>query len=186
MDSRIPTLIAASLLLASCGPKANEAAPPAPEPAPATAPVQAPAPAPATPTPAQPAPPAAETPTPADEVTPEAAAEVAREYFALLGAKQYAMALALWGSNAPSKDDLARQRDKYATYEAAVGKPGQQEGAAGSSYIEIPVKVAATLKSGAAEKLAGTVVLRRVNDVPGSTTEQRHWHIYSVDLKPAA
>lgn len=185
MDSRIPTLIAASLLLASCNPKSDEAATPAPQPTPATAPVQASA----APAPAQPARPAAEapeTPTPPDEITPEAAAEVAREYFALLGAKQYPMALALWGSSAPSKNELASQRDKYATYKATVGKPGQQEGAAGSSYIEIPVKVAASLKSGGAEKLAGTVVLRHVNDVPGSTTEQRHWHIYSVDLKPAA
>ena len=178
MDSRIPTLIAASLLLASCGPSANEAAPAAPVPAPTPAALA----------PAQPAPPVAEapeTPTPSDEVTPEAAAEVAREYFALLGAKQYAKALALWGSNAPGTDELAGQRDKYATYEPNVGKPGQQEGAAGSSYIEIPVTVAATLKGGSAEKLTGTVVLRRVNDVPGSTVEQRHWHIYRVDVKPA-
>ncbi|MGE5500364.1 MAG: hypothetical protein ACM3W4_00390 [Ignavibacteriales bacterium] len=186
MDSRTPALIAASLMLACCSPKKAENAPAAPPPEPA--PAAAPAPAPATnatsaeaPAPAE----APDAPTPAGEVTPDVAAGIAREYFALIGAKQYPMALALWGSSAPTKDALAKQYDKYATFDATVGAPGQQQGAAGSSYIEIPVKASATLKSGGAEKLAGTVVLRRVNDVPGSTAAQRHWHIYSVELKPA-
>lgn len=182
MDSRTPALIAASLLLACCSPKKAQNAPAAPPPEPAaapapaanTAPTEAPAP---TQTP--------DTPTPADEVTPDVAAGIAREYFALVGAKAYPMALALWGSNAPGKDDLAKQYDKYAAFDATVGAPGQPEGAAGSSYIEIPVTASARLKSGGMEKLSGTIVLRRVNDVPGSTAAQRHWHIYSVDLKPA-
>jgi hypothetical protein len=194
MDLRAPALIAASLLLANCGPKTAQNAPEAPpiEPAPAASPAPAtvtntappavtptPAPAPATPAPES------DKPTAASEVSPEVAAGIAREYFALIGAKQYPMALALWGSNAPSKAELAEQYDKYATFDAKVGAPGQPEGAAGSSYIEIPVTASAKLKSGGTEKLAGSIVLRRVNDVPGSTQAQRHWHIYRVDLKPA-
>lgn len=189
MESRTPVLIAASLLLACCSPKKAQNAPVAPpaEPAPAAAPAPAANTAPAeTPAPTPPSPAAQpDTPTPPGEVTPDVATSLAREYFALIGAKQYPMALALWGSNAPSKADLAKQYDKYATFDATVGAPGEQQGAAGSSYIEIPVKASAKLKSGGAEKLAGTIVLRRVNDVPGSTAAQRHWHIYSVDLKPA-
>jgi hypothetical protein len=202
MEFRAPALIAASLLLANCSPKPAENAPVAPPPEPAPAAVTAstaeanttpaaetPAPAPSpTPAPApKPSPPAADpnAPTPASEVSPEVAAGIAREYFALLGAQKYPMALALWGSNPPSKADLAKQYDKYASFDAKIGAPGRPEGAAGSSYIEIPVTASAKLKSGGTEKLAGTVVLRRVNDVPGSAQAQRHWHIYRVDLKPA-
>jgi hypothetical protein len=32
----------------------------------------------------------------------------------------------------------------------------------------------------------GSVTLRRVNDVPGSTPEQRLWRITEVELTPAA
>jgi len=189
MESRTPALIAASLLLACCSPKTAENTPAAPPPEPA--PAAAPAPAPTTnAAPAQAPAPAApattpETPTPASEVTPDTAAGIAREYFALIGAKQYSMALALWGSSGPGKAELAKQYDKYASFDAKVGAPGEQQGAAGSSYIEIPVTASAKLKSGEAEKLAGTIVLRRVNDVPGSSAADRHWHIYSVNLKPA-
>ena len=30
---------------------------------------------------------------------------------------------------------------------------------------------------------AADIILRRVNDVPGSTEEQRRWHIERIDLK---
>ena len=53
------------------------------------------------------------------------------------------------------------------------------EGAAGSVFIEVPARVVLE-----PESLAGTVTLRRVNDVPGSTAEQRRWHVYRTDLKP--
>lgn len=185
MDSRLPALIAAALLAASCSPKRNEPAPAAPPPA--SPPAAAPAPAAPAPLP-QPTPAEEATVTPPNEAGPEAAAEVAREYFALLGAKQYGMAWDLWAGEGSAsgvmRGDFANHYTKYATYQATVGKAGQQEGAAGSSYIDFPVKVDATLKSGGAEHLAGTVTLRRVNDVPGSTEAQRHWHIASVDLKP--
>jgi len=186
MDSRLSTLLAAALLAASCSPKQAAPAPAAPLPAPAAAPAQTPAPAPAAvpqPTPAEEA-----SVTPPNEAGPEAAAEVAREYFALLGAKQYAMAWDLWAGEGSAsgvmRGDFANHYTKYATYNATVGKAGPQQGAAGSSYIDFPVKVNATLKSGGAEHMAGTITLRRVNDVPGSTEAQRHWHVQSVDLKP--
>lgn len=60
-----------------------------------------------------------------------------------------------------------------------MGEPGPMEGAAGSIFIEVPARVVLE-----PESLAGTVTLRRVNDVPGSTPEQRRWHIYRTDLKP--
>ena len=65
-----------------------------------------------------------------------------------------------------------------------IGDPGQMEGAAGSSYIDVPLQLTGRTKSGEAVVLAGTGTLRRVNDVPGSTELQRRWHIYRVVLQP--
>jgi hypothetical protein len=57
------------------------------------------------------------------------------------------------------------------------------EGAAGSSYVDIPFRLYGKLTSGGPFDLAGMVTLRRVNDVPGSSEEQRRWHIYKSDLE---
>ena len=56
--------------------------------------------------------------------------------------------------------------------------PGIGEGAAGSLYYTAPV----VLIDGK-ERIAGEVVLRRVNDVPGATAEDLRWHIESHTLE---
>ena len=58
---------------------------------------------------------------------------------------------------------------------------GQMEGAAGSLYYNVPATVTETSD----KELAGTIVLRRVNDVPGATADQLRWHLERVDLQPA-
>lgn len=55
----------------------------------------------------------------------------------------------------------------------AVGK-GDTEGAAGSLYYEAPIVV--DFADGRPSK-RGTIVLRRVNDVPGASEEQLNWRI---------
>jgi hypothetical protein len=55
----------------------------------------------------------------------------------------------------------------------AVGK-GDMEGAAGSLYYEAPLVV--DFGDGKPSK-RGTIVLRRVNDVPGASEEQLNWRI---------
>jgi hypothetical protein len=49
----------------------------------------------------------------------------------------------------------------------------------------VPVLIYGRRKTGEAVHELGEATLRRVNDVPGSTPEQRAWHIYKIDLKPA-
>lgn len=75
--------------------------------------------------------------------------------------------------------DIARAwlEAKYPGRDVEMGEPGAMEGAAGSIYIEIPATVAGP------PALSGTVVLRRVNDVDGSTAEQRRWHVERDTLK---
>jgi hypothetical protein len=132
----------------------------------------------------QPAPPPAATPV--DETSAAAAAKIAERFAGLLEQRRFDEALRMWGDNGQSKDEFAAALDKYATIDATVGKPGDTEGAAGSIYVDVPLTLSGTLKSGGRSRVSGSVSLRRVNDVPGSTAEQRHWHIYATDLKPAA
>jgi hypothetical protein len=124
----------------------------------------------------------------ADLRSPEAAARVLRDYFALVGAGQYQEAFRLWSAD-PAATDLsggafAASFDRYASYRGVVGEPGRVEGAAGSLYVQIPVTVTGTLKSGEDFRQSGTFILRRANDVPGATAEQLQWRIYRADLKP--
>jgi hypothetical protein len=67
-----------------------------------------------------------------------------------------------------------------------IGKLGNSEGAAGSIYVTVPVILYGELENGAKFRRSATVVLRRVNDVPGSTQAQRQWHIQQIDLGPDA
>ena len=46
------------------------------------------------------------------------------------------------------------------------------------------LKVTGALTKGGGFVLEGPVTMRRVNDVDGSTVEQRRWHIESSGLKP--
>ena len=75
------------------------------------------------------------------------------------------------------------QLGKFERIKVKIGDPGQMEGAAGSSYIDVPLQLTGRMK-GEEVALAGTATLRRVNDVPGSTELQRRWHIYRVELQP--
>ena len=63
-----------------------------------------------------------------------------------------------------------------------VDAPGEVEGAAGSMYVTVPVRFQPTSVPGNSRPRHGEVVLRRANDVPGSTAEQRRWRIERIDV----
>jgi hypothetical protein len=123
--------------------------------------------------------------------TPESAqgaANVVQTYYALIEAGKYGEAWKFWSdsgrASGMSAAEFAASFDKYGEYHANIGAPGRIEGAAGSLYVEVPVQVYGRLKSGAEFNMLGPVTLRRVNDVPGSTAEQRRWHIARTDIQP--
>lgn len=99
----------------------------------------------------------------------------------------YATARRVWGQNGTSSGQtpqaFAAAWDKYRIIDITTGK-GDQEGAAGSSYYEVPVTVTGLRRDGKPYNLAGKVTLRRVNDIEGATPEQLRWHIESSTLKP--
>ena len=108
--------------------------------------------------------------------------QVVRNYYAAVSRHDYRAAYALWHG----KQSYPRFRAGYAATRGArvtFLKPGDAEGAAGSVYLELPVRVDATLRSGRRQHFVGSYTLRRVNDVDGSTPAQRRWHIEGVHLK---
>ncbi|MET3526961.1 MliC family protein [Phenylobacterium koreense] len=124
--------------------------------------------------------------------TPESAqgaGNVVQTYFALIGAGKYADAWKLWSDGGKASgmtaEAFAASFDRYASYNAQIGAPGRIEGAAGSLYVEVPVVIYGRLKTGEEVHMNGPVRLRRVNDVPGSTEEQRRWHIAETAFKPS-
>lgn len=62
-----------------------------------------------------------------------------------------------------------------------AGKPGALEGAAGSSYIAIPLALHLTLRSGSPYDMNCKAVLRRVNDVTGANSRQLEWTIEQIE-----
>lgn len=113
---------------------------------------------------------------PADASSPQAAATVVETYFALLAAGRAGEADRLWETDGAA----AARRSLGAKPSAEVYAPGEPRGAAGSVYIEVPVHVTA----GGGGR-AGTVTLRRANEVPGSLPSERRWCIEKLALGAA-
>lgn len=115
----------------------------------------------------------------------EDAAEVLRAYYALIEEGKFAEAWKLRepgaGAGPADAEAFARSFDPYAEYRATVGTPGPISGAAGSLYVDVPVQIYGRMKDGRPFSSTGTITLRRVNDVPGSTEEQRRWRIQGRD-----
>jgi membrane-bound inhibitor of C-type lysozyme len=117
----------------------------------------------------------------------QGAADVVQTYYAHIGEGDYQQAWRLW-SDAGRASNLSPaqfigQFDNYRSYRALIGAPGAIEGAAGSLYVEVPVVIYGRRKSGAELHQSGKAVLRRINNVPGSTAEQRLWRISQIELK---
>ncbi len=118
------------------------------------------------------------------DVNKETPAQVAGRFARLLDQGKYGDAYAMWDpqSTTLSKDEFAQQFDKFRTVDAAVGKIGPAEGAAGSIYDQVQLTLSGKTAAGENYVLTGPVTLKRVNDVPGSTAEQRRWRIVKMQL----
>jgi hypothetical protein len=165
------TVMAAALLTSCSKPSEQQReAPPNPPPPPI---------APAAPVVRQ-APPAA--PPTIDPKSDAAAEELVRGFVGLINSGRLDDAYMLLGPNAPPRSDFNRQFAGYSHLRASVGAAGDQEGAAGSIYVTVPLTISGESGGKHVERSADAV-LRRVNDVPGSTEGQRHWHIERIDWK---
>ena len=118
-----------------------------------------------------------------DPQSVEAAGQVVQQYGALIEQGRWTQGWKLWSSSATAKAFERHFRD-YSDVHLEIGDPGDAEGAAGSIYVTVPAIFYGDLKSGGTARLASDVILRRVNDVPGSTEAQRRWHIERIELTP--
>lgn len=117
---------------------------------------------------------------PAEPGGAQEAATVVEAYYALIGEGKYKEAWKLrWTGREDSADAFVESFGKYASYRANVGAPSEVQGAAGSLYVEVPVQIYGRMKDGQPFSSAGSVTLRRSNNVPGSTPNERRWRIYS-------
>lgn len=116
------------------------------------------------------------------------AAQVIRHYYDAINQKDYERAYADWAANGTGSQQSFEQFKKGFTDTASVkveiGEPGSINGAVGSLYVEIPVTITATTVNGTTQHFTGSYTLKRINDVPGSTPEQRIWHLYSAKITP--
>lgn len=134
----------------------------------------------------QPAPPSREQPTPTarqptvDPKSGAAAEELVRGFARLLNSGQTDGAYMLLGPNAPPRQSFDAEFFRMRDLDVTTGHAGDQEGAAGSSYVSVPLTITGTV-DGKRVSRSAKAVLRRVNDVPGSTEAQRHWHIERID-----
>lgn len=122
---------------------------------------------------------------PIDPDGPQGAAQVVQGYYGLLETKKFEDAQDLWNPAGAigSQDDahFAARFRGFSEIHANIGAPGAPEGAAGSSYVTVPVQVYGRIAANGKPWYAlRQVTLRRVNDVDGSTAEQRRWHIESI------
>lgn len=126
--------------------------------------------------------PLAEPSGPIDPRSPEAADQVVQSFGALIEQKRWQEAEALWRDGATARAFTSTLRP-YPEVHLEIGAPGDPEGAAGSIYVTMPVVFYGKQSSGTDFRRAADVILRRVNDVPGSTEAQRRWHIERIDWK---
>jgi hypothetical protein len=108
-------------------------------------------------------------------------AEVLLAWAGAMSLKQWDAAYLYWENKGAG---TGMNIDQFKTHWARLSNPefevhpGVNEGAAGSLYYTAPV----VLIDGT-RRLEGEVVLRRVNNVPGATSEDLRWHIESHTLE---
>ena len=123
---------------------------------------------------------------PVDSESAESAANVVLAYYRDINERRYDQAYRLWASDGAAsgkRPDTFRDGFEHtASVSVELGTPGQIGAAAGSRYVEIPVRITAVATDGGRQVFSGSYTLRR-SVVDGATAEQRAWRIYSAKVR---
>lgn len=119
-----------------------------------------------------------------DPKSSEAAELLVRGFVKLLNQDRLDDAYMLLGPNAQPRAQFQSDFGHYRNLRVKMGGASDQEGAAGSIYLSVPLDISGQLNGRDVERRA-TAIVRRVNDVPGSTEAQRRWHIERIDWNGA-
>src|SRR6266576_6480478 len=100
----------------------------------------------------------------ADSTSETRAAAWIQDYYRAINEHRYRDAYSHWerGGLASGKsfDEFRKGYAGTERVEITVGTPGRVEGAAGSRYVEVPVRIAARGRDGGGQDYAGTYTLR--------------------------
>lgn len=114
------------------------------------------------------------------------ARQVVVDYYAAINARDYRKAYGLWSEKgAASGQSFEHFSGGYANTEsvdAAVGEATDEEGAAGSRYINVPVELQSKQYNGTTRSYKGRFTLRAVV-ADGATEAQRRWHLASAEMQ---
>ncbi|MBV8520237.1 MAG: hypothetical protein JO197_22795 [Acidobacteria bacterium] len=113
------------------------------------------------------------------ETDAQKAVAVVRDYYRAIASHDYDRAYASWGSSGPPGQTRAKFIQGFAdtaSVNATTGTPSRIEGAAGSRYIEVPIAITSTAKSGTVQRFVGSYTLRR-SVVDGASPQDRVWHL---------
>ncbi|MEN3745564.1 MliC family protein [Sphingomonas sp. HF-S3] len=113
----------------------------------------------------------------------EGAARVVQTYYALLGARNYERAWAMWENPDLSIGAFEESFRNYLDYRARVGAPGRIDAGAGQRSVTVPVEVYGRLRDNRPFRMQGSVVLHRTV-ADGASDAQRRWRIRASDLQP--
>jgi hypothetical protein len=128
-------------------------------------------------------------PAPAGNVAepgPDDAAQLLRDYYAAIDARDYGRAWRLWAEDgAASRQSLRQFADGFADTRGVsveLGAPGEEDAGAGQRYIEVPATVTAIHADGSRHRYTGSYVLHRTV-VDGASAAERAWRIQRADLR---
>jgi hypothetical protein len=111
--------------------------------------------------------------------------EVMVSYYSLIAQHNYHAAFRLWAIREDGTNGAGQSEARFATgyrqtrsVSAEVGAEGEGDGAAGTIYVPVPVRVTAHTTSGRTQVFSGQYTLRK-SDVKGGDP---HWKIHSAKL----
>ena len=115
-----------------------------------------------------------------------AARQLVIDYYAAIDARDYAKAYSLWSDNgAASGQSFEHFSGGYAntrSVKASVGETVDEEGAAGSRFIQVPVELVAVQRDGSERNYRGRFILRAAM-ADGASEEQQRWQLASAEMQ---
>jgi predicted small lipoprotein YifL len=109
----------------------------------------------------------------------EGAAATLRRYYDHIESARYADAWAMRGGDPAGAAAFARNFAAYDRYKVTLGPPTEPVRAGGWAYVEVPIQIFGRVRGGDPFGSAGSVTMRRAEDVPDATAAQRKWHVYT-------
>lgn len=111
--------------------------------------------------------------------------DVIASYYRLIGQHNYRAAFRLWAIRDDGTNGAGQSEAQFAagfrqtrSVSARVGAEGEGDGAAGTTYVPVPVRVTARTTAGRMQIFTGQYILRKSNVEGGDP----HWKIHSARL----